>query len=33
MIGEQLRERPEAGGVFRLRPGVRGLVDRPFADR
>ena len=27
----QLREQPQAGGVFRLRPGVRGLPQHPFA--
>jgi sugar lactone lactonase YvrE len=28
---EQLREQPHAGGLFRLRPGVRGLPSHPFA--
>jgi sugar lactone lactonase YvrE len=28
---EQLREQPRAGGLFRLRPGVRGLTSHPFA--
>ena len=27
----QLREQPTAGGLFRLRPGVRGLPEHPFA--
>jgi sugar lactone lactonase YvrE len=27
----QLREQPSAGGLFRLRPGVRGLPHHPFA--
>ncbi len=26
-----LRSEPHAGGLFRLRPGVRGLPQRPFA--
>jgi L-arabinonolactonase len=33
MTGDELRRAPQAGGVFRLRAGVRGLADRPFADR
>lgn len=28
---EQLRDQPRAGGIFRLRPGVRGLPAVPFA--
>jgi sugar lactone lactonase YvrE len=28
---EQLRAQPYAGGLFRLRPGVRGLPSHPFA--
>jgi hypothetical protein len=33
MTDVELGRAPQAGGVFRLRPGVRGLADRPFADR
>lgn len=29
---QELREQPHAGGLFRLRPGVRGLPSHPFAD-
>ncbi len=28
---QELREQPHAGGLFRLRPGVRGLPSHPFA--
>jgi sugar lactone lactonase YvrE len=31
LSAEQLREQPDAGGLFRLRPGVRGLPEHPFA--
>jgi sugar lactone lactonase YvrE len=27
---EELREQPDAGGVFRIRPGVKGLPQHPF---
>lgn len=30
---DQRASQPHAGGVFRLRPGVPGLPERPFADR
>jgi sugar lactone lactonase YvrE len=30
LSGAQLREQPDAGGLFRLRPGVRGLPAYPF---
>jgi sugar lactone lactonase YvrE len=31
LTGAELREQPSAGGLFRLRPGVRGLPSHPFA--
>lgn len=30
LSAEQLRDQPDAGGLFRLRPGVRGLAEHPF---
>ena len=33
MTGEQLRQMPYAGGLFRAPLGGRGLADQPFADR
>jgi L-arabinonolactonase len=32
MDDESLARMPQAGGVFRLAPGVRGIADLPFAD-
>jgi sugar lactone lactonase YvrE len=30
LSGEELRQQPHAGALFRFRPGVRGLPERPF---